>query len=111
MIVSPAGFRLAFYLLFGFWFFCTAAAWWAIRRRNIKAHRQFMVRSYTAALAFVFIRIFSLLGYDRFFPFLDTLTEKRITGEWLCWVVPFLIIEIYMVWWPVLSLKQIPAKK
>ncbi|MEO7308106.1 MAG: DUF2306 domain-containing protein [Ferruginibacter sp.] len=103
--------RVSLGILSVIWFTCTAAAWWAIKRRNIKAHRQFMVRSYTAALAFVFIRIFGLLGYNRFFPFLDTLAERRVTGEWLCWVVPFLIIEIYMVWWPVLSLKQIGPKK
>ncbi len=103
--------RVSLGILSVIWLTCTAAAWWAIKRKNIKAHRQFMVRSYTAALAFVFIRIFTLLGYDRFFPFLDTLNEKRVTGEWLCWVVPFLIIEIYMVWWPVLSLKQTSIKK
>jgi uncharacterized membrane protein len=103
--------RVSLGILSVIWFTCTAAAWWAIKNRNIKAHRQFMVRSYTAALAFVFIRIFSVVGYDQFFPFLDTLMEKRITGEWLCWVVPFLIIEVYMVWWPLLSLKHVSAKK
>ncbi|MEO6540665.1 MAG: DUF2306 domain-containing protein [Ferruginibacter sp.] len=103
--------RVSLGILSVIWLACTAAAWWAIKRRNIKAHRQFMVRSYTAALAFVFIRIFSLLGYKRFFPFLDTQLERRITGEWLCWVIPFLVIEIYMVWWPVLSLKNASAKK
>ena len=85
------------------WFFCTAAAWWAVKNKNIKAHSQFITRSYTAALAFVFIRIFSLIGYDKIFTFLDTYQDRRTTGEWLCWVVPFLIIEMYMVWWPSLA--------
>jgi uncharacterized membrane protein len=35
----------------------TAAAWYAIRGRNIKAHRQFMVRSYVLVLSFVAVRI------------------------------------------------------
>lgn len=96
--------RVSLGILSVIWFGCTLAAWWAIKNRNIKAHRQFMVRSYTAALAFVFIRIFTIFGYKSIFPFLDTTMDRRITAEWLCWVIPFLIIEIYMNWWP--SLKK-----
>lgn len=92
--------RVSLGILSVIWFACTWAAWWAIKNKNVKTHRQFMVRSYTAALAFVFIRIFTIFGYKNVFPFLDTTMERRITSEWLCWVVPFLIIEIYMVWWP-----------
>ena len=85
------------------WLFATAAAWWAVKHKNIKTHRQMMVRSYTAALAFVFIRVFSSLGYQSVFPIVDTATEGRITGEWFCWVIPFMVIEFYMVWWPSLK--------
>ena len=95
--------RVSLGLLSTVWFVCTAIAWWAIKRKNIKAHRQFMVRSYTAALAFVFIRLFPLLGYKNVFPFIDSQMERRITAEWLCWVIPFLIIEIFMVWLPMLK--------
>lgn len=97
--------RVSLGILSVFWFGTTALAWWAIRRRNIKAHRQFMVRSYTAALAFVFIRLFPLLGYQNVFPILDTQMERRTTAEWLCWVIPLLVVEIYLVWWPVLTIK------
>jgi len=100
--------RISLGILSVIWFGCTLAAWWAIKNKNIKAHRQFMVRSYTAALAFVFIRVFSLLGYQNLFPFLDTRLEMRTTAEWLCWVIPFLIIEIYMIWWP--SLRRLHSK-
>ncbi len=98
--------RVSLGILSVIWLACTAAAWWAIKNKNIKAHRQFMVRSYTAALAFVFIRLFPLLGYKAIFPFLDTTIERRTTAEWLCWVIPFLIIEVYMVWWPQLKTVQ-----
>lgn len=98
--------RISLGILSVLWFVTTAIAWWAIKRKNIKAHRQFMVRSYTAALAFVFIRLFPLLGYKNVFPFLDSQMERRTTAEWLCWVVPFIIIEIYMVWWPMLAVKK-----
>jgi hypothetical protein len=95
--------RISLFILAVIWFFCTAAAWWAVKNKNIKAHRQFMTRSYTAALAFVFIRIFPLLGYKNIFPFLDSQLDRRTAAEWLCWVVPFLIIEMYMIWWPSLA--------
>lgn len=98
--------RVSLGILSTIWFFCTAAAWWAVKNKNIKAHRQFMVRSYTAALAFVFIRLFSFAGYKNVFPFIDTTMERRTTAEWLCWVIPFLIIEIYMVWWPSLIIHK-----
>ncbi|MBC7849398.1 MAG: DUF2306 domain-containing protein [Chitinophagaceae bacterium] len=81
------------------WFFVTAAAWWAIKNKNVKAHRQFMIRSYTASLAFVFIRISSILPFNPY-PFIDDRTQQRITSEWLCWVIPFMVIELYMVWLP-----------
>jgi uncharacterized membrane protein len=97
--------RVSLGILSVLWFACTAAAWWAVKHKNIKAHRQFMIRSYTAALAFVFIRLFSYAGYKNVFPFIDTTMERRTTAEWLCWVIPFLVVEVYMVWWP--SLKQI----
>jgi uncharacterized membrane protein len=100
--------RVSLGILSVIWFTCTAAAWWAIKNKNIKAHRQFMVRSYTAALAFIFIRLFPLLGYNTVFPFLDSQMERRTTAEWLCWVIPFLVIEVYMVWWP--QLKAVPKK-
>lgn len=103
--------RVSLAILSVIWFACTLAAWWAIINKNVKTHRQFMVRSYTAALAFVFIRIFPIFGYKNIFPFLDTTLERRITAEWLCWVVPFLIIEIYMIWWPSISKYKISTKK
>ena len=98
--------RISLGILAVLWLFTTAAAWWAIKRKNIIAHKQFMTRSYTAALAFVFIRLFPLVGYKKVFPFLETQMERRTSAEWLCWVVPFIVIEIYMIWWPALYAKK-----
>jgi uncharacterized membrane protein YozB (DUF420 family) len=102
--------RVSLGILSVIWMFCTAAAWWAVKQKNIKAHKQFMVRSYTAALAFVFIRLFPLIGYELIFPFMELKTDRRTAAEWLCWVIPFLIIEFYMVWWPSLNAKLKPVK-
>lgn len=103
--------RVSLGILSVIWLFTTTAAWWAIKNKNVKTHRQMMTRSYTAALAFVFIRIFSLTGYARVFPFLDTKLEQRTTAEWLCWVLPFMVIEFYMIWWPSLAIKNQSVKR
>jgi uncharacterized membrane protein len=92
--------RISLGMLSVLWFFTTLAAWWAIKNKNIIAHKQFMTRSYTAALAFVFIRLFPLIGYKTAFPLLDTSIERRTTAEWLCWIIPMIVVEMYMVWWP-----------
>ena len=41
------------------WLFCTTAAWVTIVRKNVQAHRLFMIRSYVLALTFVSLRILS----------------------------------------------------
>lgn len=102
--------RISLGILSILWLVTTFIAWWAITQKNIKAHRQFMVRSYTAALAFVFIRLFPLLGYENVFPFLETQMERRTTAEWLCWVIPMLMVEIYLVWRPMLIANKAGAK-
>ncbi len=102
--------RVSLGILSILWLITTFIAWWAILHKNIKAHRQFMVRSYTAALAFVFIRLFPLIGYKNMFPFLETQMERRTTAEWLCWVIPMLIVEIYLVWWPLIITKKVSPK-
>lgn len=98
--------RISLGILSTLWLFTTAAAWWAIRNGKVLAHRQFMVRSYTAALAFVFIRLFPLVGYKVVFPFIETPMERRTNAEWLCWVLPLLIVEVYLTWVPALTKKH-----
>lgn len=102
--------RISLGILSVLWLLTTVAAWWAIKHKNVIAHKQFMVRSYTAALAFVFIRLFPLLGYKNVFPFLDSQMDRRTAAEWLCWVVPLIIVEVYMLWWPSLFARKSIAK-
>jgi uncharacterized membrane protein len=87
------------------WLFMTIAAWIAIRNRNIKAHRLFMIRSYTLALTFIFLRILGDLVYKHnLFFFIKSEETKDTTYEWLSWVLPLLIVELFISWIP--SLKQ-----
>lgn len=88
-------------------FFTTSLAWYAIKKRNIEAHRQFMVRSYACALAFVFVRL------DRIIPMyfiFEPIGDEEIIGivmEWTFSILPLLLVEIFMVWLPSLSKPRI----
>ncbi|MEO0555695.1 MAG: DUF2306 domain-containing protein [Bacteroidota bacterium] len=91
------------------WIFVTSAAWICIKNRDIDNHRKFMIRSYVFGLAFVFIRVFNRL--DEFghplFPFIKDETMRYTLYEWICWVLPLVILEMTFVWWPLLSKKSI----
>jgi uncharacterized membrane protein len=82
------------------WLLTTIAAWWTIKRKNIKAHRQFMARSYLFAFYFVAVRAIDYLGL-RFFGFTHEDNVWLANGDWFTWVVPFIILEMYQSWWPV----------
>jgi len=87
------------------WLFMTSAAWITIKRKNIPAHRLFMIRSYTLTLAFVFLRILSDLVYKHnFLSFIKNEDVRDATYEWMSWVVPLLTVEFLISWLP--SLKK-----
>ena len=98
----------AFYLSFyaeprysGIPLFVMAFAWWttvgmalvAIRRKQIDAHRQWMIRGYVITFAFVTFRyivdlpVFVAIGDERY----------QVMG-WMCWSVPLLITEVALQW-------------
>ena len=86
------------------WLFMTISAWVAIRNKNIRAHRMFMIRSYTLALTFIFLRIFDDLVYKHnLFFFIKKEEIKDATFEWLSWVLPLLIVELFISWIPLLK--------
>jgi uncharacterized membrane protein YozB (DUF420 family) len=88
-------------LLAALWLFITSAAWLTIKRKNIQAHRLFMIRSYTLTLAFVFLRILSDLVYKHnFLAFIGNQDVRDATYEWMSWVIPILVVEFYISWLP-----------
>jgi uncharacterized membrane protein len=78
--------------------FFTAAAYYSIRASEIDAHKQFMVRSYVCALAFVLVR----LPTGSFFGMVESRTERGIVTEWFFSLVPLLAVEFWMTWRPAL---------
>ena len=78
----------------------TIAAYLFIRNKNIKAHRQFMVRSYVTVLSFVAVRIGDVVSMDFLFGVIEDPTFKRVVNEYFFSFVPLLCAEMVMTWWP-----------
>lgn len=81
-------------------FTTTALAWYTIKQRNIMAHKQFMVRSYTCALAFVFVRLYQVIPMDFAFEVIDDSNVKGVVIEWMFSILPLILVEIAMIWIP-----------
>lgn len=91
--------------------FTTAAAWWCIKNRNVEAHRQFMVRSYICVLAFVLVRVDSILPLDFLFGTIEDPLFSRTVQEYFFSFVPLIIGEIFLTWLPALKQTRLRAKK
>lgn len=101
--------RISLFLLTVFTVLSTWLAWKAIKQRNIKVHRQMMVRSYVCVLAFVAVRIDDILPLDFLFGAIEDRTFRRVVNEYFFSFVPLLFTEIIMVWLPSVYLK--PRRK
>jgi len=85
-------------------FITTGLAWYAIKQKNIMAHKQFMVRSYTCALAFVFVRLYQVIPMDSLFGIIEDQGVRVVVIEWMFSFLPIILVEIFMIWIP--SLQQ-----
>lgn len=81
-------------------FITTALAWYAIKHRNITAHKQFMVRSYVCGLAFVFVRLYQVLPLGFIFTPIVSDEVFSVVLEWTFSILPLLLVEIFMIWIP-----------
>ncbi|MEP1921858.1 MAG: DUF2306 domain-containing protein [Ekhidna sp.] len=125
IIGSLIGALMVFYLLFNgyplmgaipslfvlacLWIFVLVAAWYCIKKMDIKNHQHFMIRSYVLGLAFVFIRLLNRLERLDFnpFSFIPDAVMRDTLYEWMCWIFPLLITEIVLVWWPAIRKNQV----
>lgn len=92
--------RISLFLLTLFAVLSSALAWRAILQRNIKVHRQMMVRSYICVMAFVAVRIDDLYALDFLFGPISDPTLRRVVNEYFFSFVPLILAEIVMVWLP-----------
>jgi len=101
------GCRYSLFLLSLFFIFTTSAAWYSITKKNILAHQQFMVRSYTCALAFVFVRLYQIIPMDFVFGAIENPDTKGVVIEWVFSFMPLFAVEIVMNWIPSIRQRRI----
>lgn len=75
------------------WFTTSAMAFYAIRKRLIPIHREWMIRSYVVTFAFVTFRFFN--DYPPMSTWLSG-NDRALTNIWACWAIPLLITEIVL---------------
>ena len=111
LISAPITFHLSFFSScrmcvppFAIWsalfLIVTALAVLMAVRRNIEAHRQFMIRSWVLMNGFVFVRLDTALEYP--FP-AGTGIERPAMLIWAVWVVPLILTEMWLGWSPLVS--------
>lgn len=88
-------FILTLLALLSTWF-----AWKTIKAKNVKAHRQFMIRSYICVLAFVMVRVDNVIPLGFMFGQIEDPVFNRTVNEYFFSFVPLLVAEILMVWIP-----------
>jgi len=77
------------------WLTTTGVAVRGIRHRNVKAHKQWMIRSYIVTFGFVSFRIFTdYVPYEQFWDM--TRAEMANAAIWPVWVVPLLIYQVWL---------------
>ncbi|HMK03350.1 MAG TPA: DUF2306 domain-containing protein [Ferruginibacter sp.] len=100
LISSCVPCRISLFLLTVFAVITTWFAWTAIKNRNIKAHRQMMVRSYICVLGFVAVRIDEVIPLNFLFGSIGDGTFRRVVNEYFFSFVPLIIAEIFLTWIP-----------
>jgi len=100
LIFGCVGCRFSLFPLSILFILTTSLAWYAITQKNITAHKQFMVRSYTCSLAFVFARLYQVIPMEFIFGIIDDPTVKRVVIEWMFSILPLIIVEIAIIWIP-----------
>jgi len=77
------------------WLVTSLMAYVAIRRGRVKAHKEWMIRSYVVTFAFVVVRVpDDIPGLSS----LGTPNEIATMAVWLSWVLPLFVTEIILQW-------------
>jgi uncharacterized membrane protein len=82
------------------WTLTTGVGYLAVRRGRIEQHREWMIRSYVVASAFVLFRIFVdvLHAFGVHSPKGAQTPEELKLAAWFCWSVPLLVAEVCIQW-------------
>jgi len=94
------GSRVPLTLLGITWFFFSAVAWQAARRKDFANHRKFAIRAFALGAAFVWVRIINAMQ-DDLFAFMPGEDLRETTKEWLTLLLPIVVTEMWFTWGPV----------
>ncbi|WP_290789679.1 DUF2306 domain-containing protein [Flavihumibacter sp. UBA7668] len=108
LISSCVPCRVSLFILAILVILTTFCAWWSVKNKNLKMHRQFMVRSYICVFSFVAVRLSSLIPLDFLFGRISDPTFERTVNEYFFSFVPIILGEIILTWLP--ALKSIKNK-
>ncbi|MFT6871062.1 MAG: putative membrane protein [Roseivirga sp.] len=103
LISSCVSCRVSLLILAILVLFTTFSAWWTVKNKNLKAHQQFMVRSYICVLSFVAVRIGGIIPMDFLFGQIEDPTFSRTVNEYFFSFVPLICGEIFLTWLPTLK--------
>jgi uncharacterized membrane protein len=88
-------FGTATFVMASVWVGTTLMAFVAIRKGQVAAHREWMLRSYVVALGFVFFR---LMVVSPLLAGLGSMPERYTALLWLSWTVPLFVAEVILQW-------------
>ncbi|MEM7414170.1 MAG: DUF2306 domain-containing protein [Gemmatimonadota bacterium] len=123
MVSGPAAFQLSFHSCpgctppFVLWsalsFVITGFAIWTAVQKKFSAHRDFMIRSYVLMFGFVFVRLDThLQGTPLEIPLpADAAGGRAPMLLWVVWVVPLIVTELVLSWWPSAMKKKKKARR
>jgi len=94
-------FAAGLFMLCTAWVITTSMALFAIRRRNVIQHREWMLRSYTVTFAFVTFRLFEIVLDKLHFASRE---DVATIMSWACWAVPLMLVE------PLIQLRKVRAR-
>ena len=103
LISSCVSCRISLLILAILVLFTTSAAWWTVKNENIKAHQQFMIRSYICVLSFVAVRIGGIIPLDFLFGQINDPIFSRTVNEYFFSFIPLICGEIFLTWLPTLN--------
>ena len=86
-------FGFALLALASAWFTSAAMALYAILKRQVQVHREWMVRTYVITFAFVTFRVL-----NDYYPGarLQPNADRAVAIAWACWVFPLMFTEIIL---------------
>ncbi len=75
------------------WVLTTAMAYYAILKRRVQVHQEWMMRAYTVTFGFVLFRLLNDYGPT---SHLQPVSDRIVTIGWADWVIPLLALEVVM---------------